>query len=77
VEPPAPKRELLEQLTEKPFEKAAPMQTETVKPGEPSPEPKPQVRQDVLEKLTEGRKRPDGSTEKTCLPDSEERSDAQ
>lgn len=75
--PPAPKKELLDHLTEKPVEQAVSEQTPTEKPSQPPAPPKPPVRQDILEKLLGGRKGPDGSTEQTRLPDSEERRDAE
>ncbi|HOQ04469.1 MAG TPA: ABC transporter ATP-binding protein [Anaerohalosphaeraceae bacterium] len=74
--PPAPKKELLEHLTEKPVEKSA-SEVQTEKPSEPPAAPKPAVRQDILKKLLGGRKGPDGSTEQTRLPESEERRDAE
>ncbi|HOK66247.1 MAG TPA: ATP-binding cassette domain-containing protein [Anaerohalosphaeraceae bacterium] len=77
VPPSAPKKELLEHLTEKPVEKTVSAEAQTEKPSEPPAVPKPAVRQDILEKLLGGRKGPDGSTEQTRLPDSEERRDAE
>lgn len=70
---PAPKKDLLEQLTGKPAEPTvSPTEAPTEKPSEPPAASKPSVRQEVLQKLLGGRKGPDGSTEQTRRPESEE-----
>jgi ABC-2 type transport system ATP-binding protein len=74
--PPTPKKELLEHLTEKPAAPAVSKETSKESSSEPPAAPKPSVRQDVLEKLLGGRKGPDGSTEQTRLPDTEDRRNA-